>query len=161
MEDTMNKKIKRVYVDGCAVGMAFNPTFAAQTRPFWESVQRGEIIAIVSDVLERELQKAPSRARELVYGLSESQIERVISTEESNRLAGQYIAENVVDETSLDDCRHIALATINNADALVSWNFRHIVYRRAGYNDVNEKLGYPRIEIQTPEKFMEVHHDET
>jgi hypothetical protein len=94
MEDIMNKRIKRVYVNRCAVGMAFNPMFAARTRPFWESVRRGEIIAIVSDVLERELQKAPSRARELVYGLSESQIERVVSTEESNRLAGQYIAES-------------------------------------------------------------------
>ena len=90
-----------------------------------------------------------------------SQIEQVVSTEESNRLAERYIVEGVVEESSLDDCRHIAIATIANADALVSWNFGHIVYRRAGYNDVNEKLGYPGIAILTPQQFMEAHHDKT
>ena len=155
----MTKKF-RVYVDGCAVGMAFNPKYAAQTRPFWEAVRNGEIIVIVSDVLDRELQKAPLRARELVYGLPKSQIERIVSTDESDTLAERYIAEGVVGETSLDDCRHIALATINHADVLVSWNFKHIVNinRIRGYNSVNMKLGYPQIEIRTP---YEVNHDET
>jgi len=150
---------KRVYVDGCAVGGALNQKFAEQTRPFWNAVQRGEIIVIVSDVLDRELQKAPARVRELIHGLPESQIERVISTKESNRLASQYIIENVVGKSSLDDCRHIALATINRADVLVSWNFKHIVNidRIHGYNGVNMKLGYPQINIRTP---YEVIYDE-
>jgi predicted nucleic acid-binding protein len=93
--------------------------------------------------------------------LPKSLIERIVSTPESDTLAKQYIAENVVGESNLDDCNHIALATITQADALVSWNFGHMIYRRAGYNDVNEKLGYPAITIQTPKQFMEAHHDNT
>jgi hypothetical protein len=37
------------------------------------------------------------------------------------------VAEKVVGKASFDDCIHIALATINKADILVSWNFKHIV----------------------------------
>ena len=90
----------------------------------------------------------------------ESQIERVVSTPESNALAALYIAESVVGKSSLDDCRHIALATIARADAIVSWNFLHIVDRRDDYNGVNEKLGYPRIRIQPPNQ-SEATNDDT
>jgi hypothetical protein len=46
----------------------------------------------------------------------------------------------------------IAIATINRADVLVSWNFKHIVNleKIRGYNAVNLKHGYPMIEIRTP-----------
>jgi hypothetical protein len=41
--------------------------------------------------------------------------------------------------------KHIAIATINRVDVLVSWNFRHIVnlQRIRGYNSVTLKWGYP------------------
>jgi hypothetical protein len=35
-------------------------------------------------------------------------------------LADQYISEKVVGKTSVEDCRHIALATINKVDVLAS-----------------------------------------
>jgi predicted nucleic acid-binding protein len=148
----MNKKILRVYVDSSAVGGAFNKRIAQETAPFWDAVARGEIIVILSDVLEKELRKAPERAREFVAELPESQVERVVSTDESNSLAAQYIAENVVGESSFDDCTHVALATIAHADALVSWNMKHLANldKKRGYNSVNLKMGYPQIEILTP-----------
>ena len=37
------------------------------------------------------------------------------------------IKEKVAGKTSLEDCRHIALATIYKVDVLASWNFKHIV----------------------------------
>jgi hypothetical protein len=53
-------------------------------------------------------------------------------------LADEYIKEKVVRETSRDDCIHIATATINNVDLLISWNFKHIVNveRIRGYNSI-------------------------
>lgn len=77
-------------------------------------------------------------------------------TEESIKLADTYIAEKVVGKTSLEDCRHIALATINRVDVLASWNFKHIVNldRIKGYNSVNYKLGYPMIEIRSPKDLL-------
>ena len=155
----MTNIIKRVYVDGCAVGGLFNQ-YAEQTQPFWDTVLNGEITIIVSDVLIGEVERAPKIVRDFFDALPRTQIERVFSTLESNGLAARYIAENVVGPTSLDDCKHIALATIAHADVLVSWNFRHIVNvnRILGYNGVNMKLGYSQINIRTP---FEVINDET
>jgi len=156
----MEYRKKRVYVDSSVVGGKFNTRLAEQTKPFWDAVVRGEITIIVSDVLIDELKGAPERAREFYHSLPESLMERVVSTDESDLLAKHYIAEGVVGESSIDDCRHIALATIHHADVLVSWNFKHIVNvdRIRGYNSVNEKRWYPRIEIRTP---SEVIYEET
>lgn len=44
-------------------------------------------------------------------------------------------------QTSIGDCLHIALDTINHAGLLISRNFKHIVniQRLIGYNAVNKK----------------------
>ena len=157
----MNKRIWKIYVDSSVVYGAPTKEFSQDSRYFWESFRNGEFTLIVSDVLTEEIERSPQSVRDLFDALPESHIERVFSTDESDDLAERYVVEGVVDETNLDDCRHIALATIHRADAVVSWNFRHTIYRRAGYNDVNLKLGYPGIEIQAPKQFMEVPYDET
>ena len=56
----------------------------------------------------------------------------------------------------MDDCKHIALATINKVDVLASWNFKHIVNleRIKGYNGVNLKMGYSTIEIRNPKDLV-------
>jgi len=152
---------ERVYVETSVVGGVFDKEFDLQSELFWDKVQKSEIVVIVSDLLTTELEGAPKHVRDFFDGLPKSQVERVFATEESNRLAAQYISENVVGESSLDDCRHIAMATLAHADVLVSWNFKHIVNRREGYNGVNKRLGYPEIEIQTPHCYNEVNDDET
>ena len=47
---------------------------------------------------------------------------------------------------------HIALATLARVDALVSWNFKHIVnlHRIRGFNGVNLMRGYGTLEIRSP-----------
>ena len=155
----MNEKTQRIYVDTSVVGAIADDEFRRQqTKPFWDAVQRNEIVIIVSDVLEDELKKSPQRVRDFFDDIAVSQIERVVSTEESEKLASQYIAENVVGQSSYDDCQHIALATIHHADVLVSLNFKHIVNinRIRGYNSVNMRLGYPIIEIRTPYEVIHV-----
>ncbi|MCL2005876.1 MAG: hypothetical protein FWG73_06890 [Planctomycetaceae bacterium] len=97
---------------------------------------------------------APQHIRDFLDDIPESHIERVFLTEEAKNLAERYIVEGVVGESSLNDCRHVALATFVEADVLVSWNFKHIVklnkiYR---YNAINKLLGYREIEIRTPEE---------
>jgi hypothetical protein len=63
----------------------------------------------------------------------------------------------VVGQTSFDDCIHIAAATINKADILVSWNFKHIVnvYRIRGFNSINIRSNYLSLEIRSPKEILE------
>jgi hypothetical protein len=100
---------------------------------------------------------APNKVKELTKNIPDSNIEFIDISDESIALAEQYIKENVVGKTSRADCIHIALATLHNADILVSWNFKHIVNvnRIRGYNAVNYKFGHKILEIRTPREILE------
>ena len=115
-----------------------------------------EVIFIISNVLQQELDKAPSNVKNLLSNYDPNCFEYIELTEEAIDLADKYIDEKVVGKTSVNDCRHIALATIFKADALVSWNFRHIVNlnRIKGYNGVNLKHGYSIVEIRSPKELV-------
>jgi hypothetical protein len=77
-------------------------------------------------------------------------------------LAETYISEGALTNKSYNDALHIALATINNADVLASWNFKHIVNinRIRLYNSINLKLGYRLIEIRTPREILNTNDNE-
>ena len=113
-------------------------------------------------MLEGEVDDAPDQVQSFFDNLPESQIERIVSTDESNDLALQYVGAKVISENHMNDCMHIALATITKADAVVSWNCDDMVNpnRIPKYNEVNKQQGYKVVEIITPDKFMEVPHDE-
>ncbi len=63
---------------------------------------------------------------------------------EALKLAKAYVAAKVVTVKSQNDAIHVAYATIARVDAIVSWNFKHIVRldRMKGYNRVNFENGY-------------------
>ena len=156
----MEKKVKRVYVDNSVISGMFDdhlPERVKHTKLFWQAVIDGKIHVIASDVLDEESGKAPQHVREFFDDLPESQIEHIALTDESNALATLYIGAKVVTAKHMTDCRHIAIATIARADAIVSWNCDDMVnpYRIPKYNEVNAKHGYPKIEILTPDRFME------
>ena len=98
----------RVYVDSSVIGGAFNTRIAEATKPFWDTFFRDEIVLIASDVLEDELQKAPQRAQDFYADLPPSQIEKVVSTDETDILAERYIVDGVVSKESLDDCKLVS-----------------------------------------------------
>ncbi len=147
---------QKIYIDTSVVGGYFDEEFKDATTALFQRLENGEILFVVSDLLDLELINAPQRVRELLYNYSADKFFRVELTEESIKLADAYISENVVGKTSLEDCRHIALATINKVDVLASWNFKHIVNldRIKGYNSVNLKLGYQMIEIRSPKDLV-------
>ena len=107
-------------------------------------------------MLDLELLHAPQRVREQLLSYTPEKFQRVELTSEAIELADTYIAEKVVGKTSLEDCRHIAMATIHKVDVLASWNFKHIVNldRIKGYNSVNLKLEYAMIEIRSPKDLI-------
>lgn len=94
--------------------------------------------------------------RDLLTKYSDDKFQRVELTQEAVKLADMYIDEKVVGITSIEDCRHIAIATIHEVDVLASWNFKHIVNldRIKGYNSVNLRIGYSMIEIRSPQDLV-------
>ena len=122
--------------------MATLTKFKEATVALFQRLENKEILFVVSDLLDLELVNAPQEVREFLHNYSADKFERIELTEEAMKLADTYISDKVVGRTSLEDCRHIALATINKVDVLASWNFKHIVNlgRIKGYNSLNLHL---------------------
>jgi predicted nucleic acid-binding protein len=149
--------MNRIYLDTSVFGGYFDPEFELWTKILFDKIMQGEYKVIYSKLIDIELTSAPERVRNLVNSLSRDFLELVDITDQAVDLAESYLKENVVGKTSRADCIHIALATLNNADVLVSWNFKHIVNinRIRGYNAVNYKLGNKILEIRTPREILE------
>lgn len=127
---------QRIYIDTSVFGGYFDEEFAEHTIPLFDRLKTGEFILLFSTVTQDEIENAPEKVKELVKSLKAELTEFLDTTDEAVDLATEYITERVVGQTSYADCLHIALATINRADFLVSWNFKHIVnvQRIRGYN---------------------------
>lgn len=146
----------RIYIDTSVIGGCFDIEFEKDTKLFLDRLENKEVIFILSDLFEFELLNAPINVREILKNYPENSFERVKLSEEAIILADLYIKEKVVGKSCIEDCRHIAIATICKADVLVSWNFKHIVNlnKIRGYNSVNLKNGYSILEIRSPKELI-------
>lgn len=149
--------IERLYLDTSVFGGYFDAEFEIWTKILFDKIIEGTYKVIYSQLTDAELSPAPMQVRNLISTLPEISKEFISTSDEAAYLADQYITENVVGKTSRTDCTHIALATLHDADILVSWNFKHIVNvnRIRGYNAVNSKLGHKILEIRTPREILE------
>jgi hypothetical protein len=147
----------RIYIDTSVIGGCFDEEFQEWSKKLFEEFRHGKKIAIISDVTFKELESAPAFVRELPSTIPDKFKEIVALDDEAKELSNHYIKEKIVTSKSLVDTRHIAIASVNRADILVSWNFKHIVnYKLIRlYNSVNLKYGYPVLEIRTPRETIE------
>ena len=146
----------RLYFDTSVFGGVYDEEFEEISTLLFEKVRLGEIICVYSDLSEAELGNAPQRVKDFFADLPKEHTQKVEVTEEAFELAQKYLDEKVVGQTSADDCRHIATATINKVDYLVSWNFKHMVnvFRIRGYNSINIRYGYPQLDIRSPKEIV-------
>ena len=149
-------KQQRLYFDTSVFGGVFDEEFQEASKQLFERVFNGYILCVYSEITESELLNAPKQVRDFFKSLPPESLEKIEITDELLTLATNYLDEKVVGQTSFDDCLHIAAATVNKVDILVSWNFKHIVniYRIRGYNSVNIRLNYSNLEIRSPKEIM-------
>ena len=142
----------RIYIDTSVIGGCRDKEFQNASWLLIDKFKQGEMVVVISELTTLELKDAPQEVRDIVMEIPEENIEYVELTEEAVNLARKYIGEGVIGGGKLVDAEHIAIATLNRVDVLVSWNFRHIVnlQRIRGYNSVNLKYSYPLLEIRSP-----------
>jgi len=148
--------VQRFYFDTSVFGGIFDEEFETESQLLFDMVHNGIVRCVYSELSDKELQNAPERVKAFFQELNSAQLERIQITEECYQLAKMYIDEKVVGRTSFDDRPHIAAATLNKVDILVSWNFKHIVniFRIRVYNSVNLKLGPGTLEIRSPREIV-------
>jgi predicted nucleic acid-binding protein len=148
-------KTLRIYIDTSVIGGYFDDEFSNDTKLLFEEFKKGTYKLAISDLTEKELLNAPENVKTLLANLN-IEFDLISVTQESIDLANDYLKEKVVGQTNADDCIHIATATINKLDLLISWNFKHIVnvQRIRGYNSINLKNGYSTLEIRSPKDLI-------
>ena len=83
--------------------------------------------------------------------------------EEIERLAALYVKERAIAPAWITDAAHIATATYNGLDFIVSLNFAHIVrpWTIESVRLVNMRESYRAIGIYKPSEVLEIYEDST
>ena len=146
----------RLYVDTSVLGALFDdedPDRVKLTGMVLRRLRDAPFEAFIGTPVLEEISIAPPRLRvaleRQVKTLSPTLIEEGPA---SLRLAEAYMAARLVTQAKRNDARHIALATVADLDAIVSWNFRDMVNlkKKNIVHSVNAKFGYRLIDIISP-----------
>ena len=86
----------------------------------WGEFKSGLKTLVISDLTLRELEDAPPNVRNPVNEIPKEHKEYVVLNDEAKELAQHYIEEEAISGKYLVDAQHIAIATINKVDVLVS-----------------------------------------
>lgn len=147
---------QRIYLDTSVIGGYLDQEFQEWSKQLFAEFKAGEKIAVISDITLDELERARQEIRDLLKLIPEESKEYIFNDEEAEDLADVYLKEGAITKKWHEDALHIAIATINKVDVLVSWNFKHIVNldKIKKYNGVNLKHGYTILEIRNPREVL-------
>jgi hypothetical protein len=107
---------------------------------------------LLSEVTAAEVQNAPESVQIVYAELVAMGAEILDISESALELADEYQKRNILTPKFYDDGLHIAIATVAEADVLVSWNFRHIVRfdKIRLFNSVHLEYGYKMLHVYSP-----------
>lgn len=146
----------RIYIDNSVIGGYFDKEFEVTTKQLFDRIIAKDFDIYFSKVNVVELSLAPKHIQDIKNLIPTDCYHYLELSDEANILAESYVSENVLGQSSMNDAYHIAIASVNRLDCLISWNFKHIVNfnKIKQFNSINLKLGYPLIDIRTPLEFL-------
>ena len=155
------KKIK-IYLDTSVINFLFADDVQEKrdiTKRLFEEIARNKYEPYISELVIAEINRTKDEQKKdkLLKVIQKYQPKELPSNEEVYYLAEKYIEAKIIPREFEEDAVHIAYAIVNNLDALVSWNMRHIVKlkTRWGVNSINKIEGYKDIELISPEEVIE------
>ncbi len=150
--DDLELKPLRIYIDTSVLGGCFDVEFALWSNALARDFRTGRLIPVLSDVTAAEVAEAPPAVRDLHQEMLLLAERLLPVTPEVVSLVAAYEAKKILPMALAADMTHIALATLAQVDALVSWNFKHIVRleKIRLFNAVNVELGHQPLSIRSP-----------
>lgn len=130
----------------------------ADTVKLFKEIAFGKYEGYTSTYVTDELEAAPKTKRDKMMRLiAEYNIAVLSPNDEAARLADIYVTEGIIPQKYRADALHIAIASVNNLDMIVSMNFKHIVKRKTvlSTGKINILNGYHAIEIYPPMEVVE------
>ena len=148
-------RIPRIYLETTMFNYYFEPEREAHadTVKLFEEIKEGRYQAFTSVYALRELRDAPpEKMKKMLALVDEYCITTLDFSPEAEQLANIYVREGIIPTRYGTDGVHIAVATVNDLDMIISLNFKHIVRKKTIEltEHVNIREGYHKIGIYTP-----------
>ena len=146
-------KVPRVYIDTSVVGGCFDEEFQYWSNLLMDNFRMGYFKPVLSQTVALEIRPAPEAVRRKYEQIVNDYGAQVLTIDENcEKLVKIYQRRKILSDQFIDDMTHIAVATVNKVDILVSWNFKHILrYDKVSqFNSVNIDEGYHPLAIHSP-----------
>lgn len=146
----------KLYLDTSVLGAVCDPgpeERLVATRRVLDGLGGGLWDGYISVLVLEEISRAHEIVRQkITQELEKSTLIVLEESPESLALARAYLEAHAIPPDYEDDARHVAIATLNDINVVVSWNFRHMVNidRKRRINSVNLREGFPLIDIVSP-----------
>jgi hypothetical protein len=129
------------------------------TIRLFEAIGAGDYEGFTSEYVSIELRNTafePKR-NNMLNLIDAYKIDVLDVNEETNRLANIYISNNIIPARYRYDSAHIAIASVNELDCVLSYNFEHINRDKTKLlvGHVNAKEGYNNITICTSREVLD------
>lgn len=153
----------KVYVETTVVSYlvarpSYDVTLAARqqaTQQLWTE-HSPNFEFVVSDIVLTEISQGDAMAVQRRLGvLAELTVLNI--SPEANTLAQNLIDAGAIPQNLRPDAQHIAIATVNSIEYLISWNYKHIVNetKRDLINQVCSASGFQPTTLYTPIELIE------
>ncbi len=123
------------------------------TLAWWET--RSQYDLVVSESVLRECGAGdPDAAKKRLTVLND--VPLILITEQALDIANSLVAKGIIPAKAAEDALHIAIATVNGVDYLLTWNCRHIANPeiQRGIAAHLEEIGLSLPFICTPEELL-------
>jgi hypothetical protein len=154
-------KVPQVYLETTMFNFPFAddaPDKRNVVLKLFQEIRNGKYKPYASKYVVDELNRAGEDKRLKMLGLIDTyQIEILPASEEIEQLAGKYIKMDIIKAAYFNDAAHIAAASVNNLDFIISYNFQHIVKAKTiqMVRAVNLLERYNEIGIYSPDEVIE------
>lgn len=124
------------------------------TREKWPNILRSFDAFISALVVQEAEHGDQDAAKERLAAVSSLTVLPI--TEQAEELASVLIADGPIPENHPEDALHIAVATVNGMEYLLTWNFTHInnAQMKAKIISIIEERGYQCPLICSPEELL-------
>jgi hypothetical protein len=141
----------RLYLDATVIKGCSDPQFDRWSWSLIQDCRSGLYRPIISTLVQEELAESPAPP-EAASALMECHPKILEVSDKAQTLADVYLDHKILTESHRFAALHVALATLEEADMLVSWDYRNILHmsKLRQFITVNLELGLKPLQIRSP-----------
>src|SRR5258708_38140458 len=99
----MKTSLPRLYLDTSVYSGIFNQRFAHDSERLIKAIHAKKCVALISDIVMAEINRAPSHIQEVVASLPTSQVSALTFSDEVEKLQQEYLSRKILTTRSEND----------------------------------------------------------